>query len=131
MGTARLRPVVLAALLAAASAQAGSTRVDLPSWPLARARVSETQGCVEPTELMRKNHMRFLLQQRDLTVHRGIRTERHSLTGCIDCHAGADASGNPVAIDAPGQFCQSCHAYAGVKMDCFECHAPVPARARR
>lgn len=115
------------ALLVAVSAQAGSTRVDLPSWPQARERVSEVQGCVEPTEVMRRDHMRLLLQQRDLTVHRGIRTKRHSLVGCINCHVSTDAGGKFNAINAPGQFCQSCHAYAGVKMDCFDCHASIPA----
>lgn len=131
MDTAVLRPVVLAVLLTAATVQAGSARVDMPSWPPARARVSAAQGCVEPTAIMRKNHMRFLFEQRDLTVHRGIRTQRHSLVGCIDCHAGTDASGRSIAINAPGQFCQSCHAYAGVTMDCFECHAAVPTGTMR
>ncbi len=124
----RLRLATAVALLVAVSAQAGSTRVDLPSWPQARERVSEAQGCVEPTEVMRKDHMRLLLQQRDLTVHRGIRTKRHSLVGCINCHVSTDAGGKFNAINAPGQFCQSCHAYAGVKMDCFDCHATTPAR---
>ncbi len=26
-------------------------------------------------------------------------------------------------------FCQSCHSYASVKIDCFECHASKPERA--
>ena len=30
-------------------------------------------------------------------------------------------------IDAPGQFCSSCHEYAAVKIDCFTCHAAKPA----
>jgi hypothetical protein len=24
---------------------------------------------------------------------------------------------------APGDFCVSCHTYAAVRIDCFECHA--------
>lgn len=90
--------------------------------------------CVEPLEVMRRNHMDFLNHERDLTVRGGIRGRKHSLTGCIACHAqragGRDRDRDPgafIRIDAPGQFCHACHEFTGVKMDCFECHAAVPA----
>jgi hypothetical protein len=67
--------------------------------------------------------MRFLEHQRDATVHGGIRGARHSLKGCIDCHAGA-ASGS--VAQTAGDFCVSCHRYAAVKVDCFECHSSRP-----
>ena len=86
-------------------------------------------ACVEPLPVIRREHMTFLMHQRDDTVHEGIRTTRHSLAGCIDCHAAKDAAGQWVRIDAPGQFCASCHAYVSVKIDCFGCHAAVPAVA--
>ncbi len=101
-------------------------RVRVPTLPEARSRVSDTQSCVEPIAVMRRDHMTFLMHQRDRTVHEGIRTKKHSLVECIACHASTDARGETVPIDAAGQFCQSCHAYAGVKMDCFECHAATP-----
>ena len=44
------------------------------------------EECVEPTDVMRERHFDFILHQRDETMYRGIRTEQHSLTGCIDCH---------------------------------------------
>lgn len=124
-----LRRITLTLLAASVVATAAAdSRVPLPSLPSARSQVSTTQKCVEPIEVMRKNHMRFLLHQRDDTVHQGIRTKKHSLIECIGCHSSNDQSGKPIAINAPGQFCQSCHAYAGVQMDCFQCHAtkPVP-----
>ena len=86
-------------------------------------------SCVAPVEIMRKNHMDFLNHQRDLTVHDGIRGARHSLTGCVHCHAQQDSRGNFIAVDAPGQFCAACHAFTATAMDCFECHAAKPARA--
>lgn len=101
-------------------------RVAVPALPEARSRVSDTQGCVEPVAVMRRDHMTFLTHQRDRTVHEGIRTKRHSLVGCIDCHVSTEPNGQPIPIDAAGQFCESCHIYAGVKMDCFECHAATP-----
>lgn len=97
----------------------------LPSIPRAAG-----ERCVEPTDVMRREHMRFLMHQRDETVHDGIRSAKHSLTGCVDCHAGKDARGVAVAVNARGQFCESCHSFAGVRIDCFECHATVPAGSR-
>ena len=82
--------------------------------------------CVEPTAIIRRQHKRFLFEQRDATVHQGVRSENHSLTGCIQCHATRDPTGSPVPGNEPGQFCESCHVFAGVSMDCFDCHATTP-----
>ncbi|MEE2803117.1 MAG: cytochrome c3 family protein [Pseudomonadota bacterium] len=82
--------------------------------------------CVEPNDIMRRDHFRFLKHQRDNTVHLGIRTAKHSLVGCIDCHAVRGSDGQYVPVNDEGQFCQSCHVYSAVKIDCFTCHAAVP-----
>ncbi len=39
------------------------------------------------------------------------------------CHASQ--SNQSVNAEA-GNFCQSCHVYAAVKIDCFECHTNKP-----
>jgi hypothetical protein len=75
--------------------------------------------CVEDTALMRREHMKILMHQRDRTMHEGVRTKPHSLAGCVECHASAKTG----SVLGPEGFCQSCHAYAGVQLDCFECHA--------
>lgn len=95
---------------------------------LPRVPAGKGEACVEPTGVMRRDHMKFLRHQRDETVHRGIRGSRHSFAGCIDCHVQRNTQGTPIPVNAEGQFCQSCHGFAGVRMDCFECHASVPAR---
>ena len=95
----------------------------------ALVKATKGEACVEPLPIIRREHMKFLMHQRDDTVHEGIRTTRHSLVGCIDCHAAKDAAGQWVRIDAPGQFCASCHAYVSVEIDCFGCHAALPAVA--
>ena len=87
------------------------------------------EACVEPTPIIRRDHMKFLMHQRDDTVRLGIRGARHSLVGCIDCHAAKDEVGQWVRIDAHGQFCESCHSYVSVEIDCFECHAALPTIA--
>lgn len=82
--------------------------------------------CVADTELMRTDHMDLLDHQRDETVIDGVRSEPFSLVKCVNCHAQSTADGAPIRIDAEGQFCESCHAFAAVKIDCFSCHAAVP-----
>jgi hypothetical protein len=84
------------------------------------------EQCVEPTDVMRKDHMDFLVHHRDDTVYQGIRTRKHSLKNCVDCHVQEDDAGQFIPINAPDQFCSSCHEFASVKLDCFECHATVP-----
>jgi hypothetical protein len=109
--------------LAAASAGAADDGGRTPKPVIAKARPG-TQ-CVEPPEVMRRQHMSFLKHQRDDTVHGGIRGAKHSLRGCVDCHA-SPASGS--VAKASGDFCSSCHQYAAVKIDCFECHASKPEK---
>ena len=82
----------------------------------------------EVNMVMRKNHMELLNHQRDDTMHKGIRTKKHSLNNCVSCHAKKDDKGQYIAINAEKQFCQSCHTYAGVSIDCFQCHATKPAK---
>ena len=122
--TALMLAIVGTAFVAGAGAQAADG-VPLP----VLVKAIKGAACVEPLPVIRREHMTFLMHQRDDTVHEGIRTPRHSLTGCIDCHAAKDAAGRWVRIDAPGQFCASCHAYVSVKIDCFGCHAALPAVA--
>jgi hypothetical protein len=99
-----------------------------PFIPKAQRRYSAAQGCVEPTEEMRKNHMEYILDQRDATMHEGIRTKQHSLTECINCHV-SDAPDAP-HVDSEKHFCNSCHTYASVSIDCFQCHADRPVKSR-
>ena len=96
----------------------------LPVIPEAQARYSAEQGCVEPVEEMRKNHMEYILHQRDETMHEGIRTPQHSLVECINCHV-SDAPDAP-RYSSEEHFCNSCHTYAAVRIDCFQCHADRP-----
>ena len=76
--------------------------------------------CVEDVQWMRKNHMNLLKHQRDETVHKGVRDTRHSLKGCIECHASTQDHSVTARADS---FCVGCHRYEAVKVDCFECHS--------
>ena len=108
-----------AASLTALAADATAGRVPRPTIGAARG-----EQCVAEPAFMRRNHMDLLEHQRDETVHRGVRDPRASLKGCIECHASAETGS--VAV-AKTDFCVSCHSYAAVKVNCFECHASKPA----
>jgi hypothetical protein len=99
---------------------------DAKSFVKPGSRAAETAACVEPTDLMRRNHMELIKHQRDATVHHGIRSTKHSLAGCIDCHVSRDEAGHTVAVNADHQFCNGCHAFAAVDVNCFDCHAAIP-----
>lgn len=108
-------------LLAEAVAAERSGRVFVPQPPRGKG-----ERCVADTDFMRRNHMKLLVHQRDGTVHQGLRTPTYSLTGCIGCHEVKGADGIAVSYASPQHFCRTCHIYAAVSVDCFECHASRP-----
>jgi hypothetical protein len=81
--------------------------------------------CIAPPEVMRREHPDMLKHQRVKTVHEGLVEQKVSLEKCVACHASKQ-TGSVAA--SPQDFCESCHAYAGVRLDCFECHASRPGR---
>ncbi len=95
--------------------------VALPDIPATKG-----EQCVDPTDDMRRNHMNYLLHQRDDTMRRGIRTKKHSLKECIDCHVLPKEDGSYPRVSSKEHFCNACHSYAAVHVDCFDCHSDLP-----
>lgn len=110
-----LRAATAAALLLAGSAAGPLALASGPALDAARSG-----PCVEDPKLMRRSHPDFLKHGRDDTVRKGVRGIRHSLAACVDCHA-SKADGR--VLGSERHFCQGCHTYAAVKVDCFDCHA--------
>ena len=77
--------------------------------------------CIAPAEEMRRNHMEMLKHQRDRTMRQGVRGEPASLNACIECHASKKTGS---VLGSNENFCQSCHSYVAVKLDCWDCHQP-------
>ena len=119
MLTCLLGTLPLAAISAADEIASSFGQIAIPA-PMKPADASE---CVEPVEVMRRDHMKFLMHQRDDTVLEGERDTKYSLVGCMDCHNPADAGDEVIRYQDPQHFCAGCHTYASVKIDCFECHA--------
>ncbi len=86
--------------------------------------------CVAPTDVIRQTHMNLLLHKRDQTMHLGIRTKQYSLRECLNCHVQAKPDGTYPDINSKEHFCNACHSYAAVKIDCFQCHLPRPDDAK-
>jgi [DsrC]-trisulfide reductase subunit J len=86
-------------------------------------KATRGERCVADPAFMRRNHMDLLKHQRDDTVRGGIRGAKYSLGECIGCHASAKTDS---VAQAPSDFCVSCHRYAAVSIDCFECHSSKP-----
>ncbi|MDP2239064.1 MAG: hypothetical protein Q8K18_02715 [Burkholderiales bacterium] len=112
--------LLLAAVLLSSGAVSAADATRVPK-PVLEA--GQGEKCVENTEFMRKNHMELLKHQRDETMHQGIRTRKYSLNGCIECHASRKTNS---VVGSEQNFCQSCHSYVAVKLDCFECHSSKP-----
>jgi len=82
-----------------------------------------TTECVQPEDEMKKNHMNYILHQRDETMHEGIRTKQYSLKECINCHVPKNSEAR---FGDDKHFCSSCHNFTGVSIDCFQCHMDRP-----
>lgn len=110
---------VAAACMAAPSLEAVAG-VDLPK--LVKGKGDK---CVEDTQYMRRNHMELLKHHRDETMRKGIRTTKHSLKKCVECHASEETGS---VASSKQDFCVACHSYASVKLDCWDCHATKPRK---
>ncbi|MCL4467019.1 MAG: sulfate reduction electron transfer complex DsrMKJOP subunit DsrJ [Chloroflexi bacterium] len=76
--------------------------------------------CVEATDYMRTNHVQLLTQWREDVTRNGDRIYTSKLSGkqfeksltntCLGCHQNKQ------------QFCDTCHSYAGVSPNCWDCH---------
>ena len=67
-------------------AQSASVWADDSGVPMPQHTLPKAESCVEDTQVMRRNHMDLLKHHRDETMHNGIRTPKHSLNECINCH---------------------------------------------
>ncbi len=113
----RLRFALVATL---AMMMAGVVHADGGRTPKPTVAIASPGQCIAPPDEMRRNHMVMLKHQRDRTLRQGVRGEKASLNGCIECHADK-STGSVLGKDG---FCESCHSYAAVKLDCWDCHQP-------
>ncbi|NDU87741.1 MAG: hypothetical protein G3I09_06160 [Ferrovum sp.] len=95
--------------------------------PIPDLDIGQGGHCVADPLYMRLNHMNLLIHQRDQTVRQGIRGGPYSLAVCVDCHA---SKVNHSVLGTSRNFCQGCHEYVSVRIDCFECHSSEPRNTK-
>jgi hypothetical protein len=118
--TAFLIAFFLSTTLFAAEAVVPAASGVVSTSPAPKLDIGKGGQCVKDPQWMRKNHPQLLKHQREETVRKGIREEKHSLKTCIECHA---SKLDDRVIGRADSFCEGCHRYEAVKLDCFECHA--------
>ena len=118
----RLAALFGAAALAMAAVTTAAAGVNKPEPVIAQAKA---EHCIKDDAYMIRHHPDMLKHQRDDTMRRGIRAGDASLKRCMECHAGEPVAGGHTKTD-----CDTCHAYASVKLDCWDCHAKKPAKPK-
>ncbi len=129
MSLHRAKTLIAALVLVLTAGPWGVSRADTNTGtgvPLPWIASAQGENCVEDTDFMRRNHMDLLKHQRDETMLEGIRGKPYSLRDCLDCHVVRGPDALPVTASSPQHFCRSCHDYAAVSIDCFQCHASRP-----
>lgn len=111
---------VMLAICIATSALTSAPVFAADESPMPKLDIGKGGKCVDDPKFMRKNHMDVLKHQRDETMRQGIRGGKYSLAACVDCHASKK---NNSVLGSNENFCQGCHEYVEVKIDCFECHS--------
>ncbi len=102
-----------------------------PTPPKAKMNFSDNSKCVKPIADIRRNHMELLKHKRNETMREGVRTKDNSLVECIDCHVIPNKNGEYARFGEDEHFCSSCHNYAAVNVDCFDCHSDLPEDAAK
>lgn len=120
------RLLIITVALAAATLP-GLSFADVPFPDIPKGKGDK---CVAPTDVIRQTHMHLLLHKRDQTMHEGIRTKQYSLRECLNCHVQPDKNGKYPSIESKKHFCNACHSYAAVTIDCFQCHVAKPDDAK-
>ncbi len=115
-------------LLLPVFAQAGDL---MPVVPKAKAKANPDTLCIRDVKDMRKNHMKYILHKRDKTLREGVRTKQDSLAECISCHISKNDKGEYASFGDSKHFCSSCHNFAAVNIDCFDCHNDKPTAASK
>lgn len=124
----RASMIMMAVILVCISSAAYTVEINTveSGVPLPIIPMGQGDSCIEDTDFMRRNHMTLLKHQRDETMLKGVRNRQYSLKECISCHAVNGPDAIPVTVASPQHFCRSCHDYAAVNVDCFQCHASRP-----
>jgi hypothetical protein len=81
----------------------------------------------EDPQIMRKEHGKVLINEMNKAAQATSRKEDDTIERCVTCHVKRDEKQAPVSASDPRHYCTQCHAKSSVSINCFTCHASLPA----
>jgi hypothetical protein len=81
----------------------------------------------EKKDVMKNSHQALLKERMNAEYPLTVLQQGVSLEQCVTCHVVRGEDKAPLAADNPKHFCRDCHAKQSVSINCFSCHASLPA----
>lgn len=86
----------------------------------------------ENLDIMRSTHPTVLLERMqtsatDTEAQKHVFVAEAAIERCVTCHIIRDEDNTPVSAADSRHFCRQCHAKNAVSLNCFSCHASLPA----
>jgi hypothetical protein len=81
----------------------------------------------EDKNIMRSNHQALLKDRMNAAYPLSVPQRQTSIEQCVTCHVTRGEDKLPVSAENPKHFCRDCHTGQRVTLDCFSCHASLPA----
>ncbi|MDR2573875.1 MAG: hypothetical protein LBC94_05980 [Desulfovibrio sp.] len=82
----------------------------------------------ENKDIMRNNHQALLKDRMNAVYPLTVPQQAVSIEQCVTCHVTRGEDNAPLSADNSKHFCRGCHARQNVSVNCFSCHASLPAR---
>jgi len=93
----------------------------VPQQKLLRGHWSEKKG------IMQQNHQALLKDRMSAAYPLTPLQLPVTMEQCVTCHIVRGADKTPLSAEHDKHFCRECHTKEWVSIDCFTCHASLPA----
>jgi len=81
----------------------------------------------EKKDIMKNSHQALLKERMNAEYPLNILQQPVGIAQCVACHIVRGKDNAPLAADNGKHFCRDCHAQQRVGINCFSCHASLPA----
>jgi hypothetical protein len=81
----------------------------------------------EKKDIMRNSHQALLKDRMNAEYPLTVPQKNVSIEQCVTCHVTRGEDKAPLSAAHPRHFCRECHAKQSVGINCFSCHASLPA----
>ncbi|MDR0238870.1 MAG: hypothetical protein LBI88_01405 [Deltaproteobacteria bacterium] len=81
----------------------------------------------ENKDIMKNNHQALLKDRMNAEYPLTVLQQNVSIEQCVTCHIVRGEDRAPLSAGDRRHFCRDCHAKQNVGINCFSCHASLPA----